>query len=993
MISGLYGAGASNTGRNRDGSIYIFEVSMTNRHHCDDISGHSRTSGCISRRSFLELSGMATAGLMLDSRTLAEAFAQHGAAFPAQPRLAATHDLISLPHWGPYSKKHFGISHIPDIRRGLSFDLSIFPLPVHGPARLPSVTDRRSGVHPWEASPGLQFYSFRFETLPRHQLECDLSYSKIDDRSRLIRMELRNHTSTPQEIVVNCLAQLCFPPFHELTAQPIRLYKAELPPGTLWINALDYEDLRFARPRPTDNLVPDGKWRGEERRHDSVGGSVIAQGFGRDAGDWVSYQIKLKRKFSNAVLVWRYALDRGKSVTFQLGGSVRSAVTFRGTGTFTTVAVPLGPLSVGTKELRFTSTGGQPPALNGFALVEARDDKQIRFVEQPWHPVPAIDEAATENGLILKYQDAPDFYGYSMEPGWAGHRQLKWRDLDQAFHCESGPDTKARIFGSGSGRPGDPDSLFIHSWSKPLIVPPNADREIQGIVCTGSKAEVRQSLNGLDSHAKGNRKVYLGAKHKSFEPVSTPGAKPFDLSQRLMAAVTLTNLVYPLYTQGSYIRHFSPGKIWDCLYTWDAGFIGLGLLEIDARNAIDVLNAYTTPSGAQSAFIHHGTPLPVQIYLFNELWNRTQSRELLAYFYPRLRQYHRFLAGRLGSSTTRQHQDHLICTWDYFYNSGGWDDYPPQKFVHQQKITRAVAPVVNSSHTIRCAKLLRCMAEDLGETADFAEYDEDIAVLSGSLQKYSWDPESGYYGYVLHDESGKPTGILRTHDGINFNMGLDGVCPLIASICTPEQTRQILDHLFSAQHLWTDVGITTVDQTAPYYNPNGYWNGSVWFAHQWFLWKTMLDLGRGDLAVRIAQTGLSVWKRTADATWDCMEHFVPRPPYGEGWHQFSSLSSPALSWFAALFAPGRITCGFNARIQECHFRSDAGQLRAKIKLDAAAPENEFSVLACMPQASQYRIEWNGSSTAPAQLHDNLLHIQLPGRSKTGELSITAIDNE
>ena len=34
-----------------------------------------------------------------------------------------------------------------------------------------------------------------------------------------------------------------------------------------------------------------------------------------------------------------------------------------------------------------------------------------------------------------------------------------------------------------------------------------------------------------------------------------------------------------------------------------------------------------------------------------------------------------------------------------------------------------------------------------------------------------------------------------------------------------------------------------VDMSASSYRDDGYWNGAVWFSHQWFFWKTMLDLG------------------------------------------------------------------------------------------------------------------------------------------------------
>ena len=104
----------------------------------------------------------------------------------------------------------------------------------------------------------------------------------------------------------------------------------------------------------------------------------------------------------------------------------------------------------------------------------------------------------------------------------------------------------------------------------------------------------------------------------------------------------------------------------------------------------------------------------MQIYLLIELWNRTQSQPLLEYFYPRLLQMHRFLAGRRGSSTTRRHKDHLICTWDYWYNSGGWDDYSPQVYVREKKLSATISPVISTAHVIRCAKLLRLAASALG---------------------------------------------------------------------------------------------------------------------------------------------------------------------------------------------------------------------------------------------------------------------------------------
>lgn len=102
----------------------------------------------------------------------------------------------------------------------------------------------------------------------------------------------------------------------------------------------------------------------------------------------------------------------------------------------------------------------------------------------------------------------------------------------------------------------------------------------------------------------------------------------------------------------------------------------------------------------------------------------------------------------------------------------------------------------------------------------------------------------------MHDKDGKPKGIYRYKDGSNFNKGLDGVSPLIANISSKEQTSRMINHVFSPDEMWTEVGISTVDQSAPYYRTDGYWNGAVWFPHQWMVWKALLDLGEGEKPIK-----------------------------------------------------------------------------------------------------------------------------------------------
>lgn len=954
-----------------------------------EIPGH-RDANALSRRDFIALTGLATASFACAREGFSEAVdlpaSPSTTGFSIDPAsLAETHDLVALPLWGPYSKKHFGITYIPDVRRGVSFDLAIFPSPVAGPGKVPSVAEN-GNVHPWEAAADLSYYSYRFETIWKDQLYTDLAYCRISDHARLIRLEMVNRTGARQQLFVDCLAQACFPSLKENTAEPIRLNAVNLPSGAVWIHAVDYTRLEYAKPRPTDNLVADARMRGEVRLHECVGVSAIGTGFGADTGDLVEYRVPVSLDFDHATLLCRYQLDRGKAARFEVKGAAVHEVTLEGTDEFAVAHIPIGSLAAGEFRFSLISQGGADAVLNGFVLVKTSDSAAVRFVPQPWASAPQITEISP-SALMLKYQEQSGTYGVSLGIPRSFTQTVKWRDLAHTFGSEPGGPTRARIFGNGTNSAGDPEGMFLHARSSAIDIEPEARRVVYGIVCTGSEVEVGRTLQQFSPDAPENEQAFAAARKRAVVFAASAEAAPYLFSQQRMAAVTLTNVVYPLYVQRQYIRHYTPGREWDSMYTWDSGFTGLGLLELDPDCALQCLNAYTTPEGAQSAFVHHGTPLATQIYLYRELWNRTQSQSMLTYFYPRLRQFYRFIAGHLGSSTTRRHRDRLLATWDYFYNSGGWDDYPPQTFVREQHLTSSATPVVSTAHAIRCARLLQQAAEQLNESKDITEYHQDIEQWSTSLQKYAWDAESGYFGYVLHDGGGNPTGILRTPDGVNFNMGLDGVAPLVAGICDARQQKRILDHIFSEEHMWTKIGITTVDRAAPYYKSDGYWNGSVWLAHQWFLWKTMLDFGRGDLAVRIARTGVELWKTSTDATYDCLEHFVNKAPHGQGWGQFSSLSSPALSWFAALYMPGRFTCGFDTWIESAAFTEGNGRFRARLRSTGPVANKIISVLVCMQPGHTYQVLWNGVRVEHRVVHDGLLQIELPARNMGTELLI------
>ena len=184
-------------------------------------------------------------------------------------------------------------------------------------------------------------------------------------------------------------------------------------------------------------------------------------------------------------------------------------------------------------------------------------------------------------------------------------------------------------------------------------------------------------------------------------------------------------------------------------------------------------------------------------------------------------------------------------------------------------------------------------------------------------------------------------------------------------------------------------GISTVDQSAPYYRPDGYWNGAVWMPHQWFFWKTMLDLGRTEDAWRIARTALDMWKREVDETYNCFEHFMVGSGRGAGWHQFGALSSPVLNWYTAYFRPGRVTTGFDAWIEAFQPVDGGGATRVQL-LFPGGPSHAPAVIVTTPACEHYEVTWQGTRLKHAIRIPGTVEVLLPPDVTSGELIVRRV---
>lgn len=887
-----------------------------------------------------------------------------------------SHDITSLHRWGPYSKRYAGISHIPDMQKGMRFDFSVMPGYYRNRQLVPHVLFE-SSYYPWSINPSMDRITYRYELEWKDRVFADVTYYVLDDNRTLVGVRCVNHTSVNQNLVLN---QMAYIDYSETQPQVQALGAGNL----RWYNAIDYSQNEPVRKSPQYNLVYDGWKRNEERSQLSLDGSLLSKGFGKDTGDKVTCRVQIPVGMKDGVIAFRYNVPEGKNAAFRLAAKfLHKTVHFKGNGEFTVLSVPFHCEKPGDYIIELISEGTSPIELDGFFIGTSEDMKQLQIVPKPIPFTPVIEQGKTKQDFVLKYEECDTYYGVAWNFEESVVREVLSGELESFFRKKVHDHLAKKLVG-------DMKWHYTNAFLRPIVLAPCSEQTLYMLVCTGSREQVKQEVRHFHDSPETLIAQTLLQSGKTDERI-LPGGDKYAFGHQLLQAALLSNVVYPVYTQGEYIRHFTPGKNWNSLYTWDSGFIALGLIDVDKEKAFECIKAYTTPVGNESAFIHHGTPLPIQMYAYSDLWNSSQSQEALKFLYPRLKQYFDFMVGNNPHSTTRMKGSGLLRTWDYFYNSGGWDDYPPQSELRGDKSKYPfVTPVVTSAYYIRAAKILRMAAKELGLKDEVQDYDRIIQMLSNALQKYAWDDESGYFGYVVHDSLGKAHSIFRTNDGTNYNKGLDGVTPLVSGICTPVQTEKLVGHLFSPEELWTNTGISTVDRSAPYYRPDGYWNGAVWFPHQWVMWKALLDTGRGGQAHLLAETALNTWEKECKESYYTFEHFIISSGRGAGWHQFSGLSSPILNWFAAYYKVGKVSTGFEIWITENTFNADYSRYRAKISFDDSVQPHERCMLVCMNPDDTYSAQFNGKPVKSKSYHSGLLEITLPVTNKTGILTIGRI---
>lgn len=852
-----------------------------------------------------------------------------------------------MPVWGPYSKKYMGLSKIieelADV--GARFDFSVHPTLWNSATPVPNVTVP-SNYHLWNCKSDYSYFSYRYELMWKDQVYADVSFSKIKEDAYLMRCEFFNHTPLSQNCILNVFSVLEFP-------YPTYC-RVNTPEKCVLKTANDYDEYAYKVSRPWDEENPDGMFKGMFADKDFYMGKGLGdrcenyhvhflnlKPFGCEKGDKVLYTLNAEEEiFEKPVLAVRYKTVTDGDAHFDMNGT---EVVFKHSDELTFAYLPYMNAFI------LESLGTAGIELDFLAVIEESDKAQLTAEKVSFGYTPEIETEILKSGhrtkLTYKDVDLP-FYVLTHNKN-TRERTLESGSLEDALinRLSNGDhtydDLKETFSGSFKRKTSD-EGFFQNTLIKSIFIQPDTSH-IEYVVLSNEKFE---PLSDAEYES-----IYEKAKKDDKDICFNEAGKKYTLSTEILKSTLLTNVVYPVYRHGENVIHHTPGKRWDSFYTWDSGFIGMGLLEFSkdlCRYALDMYLCDDT--NKDFAFLLHGSLVPTQFVEYLELLKRTEDKESLAFLYDKAKLYYEFLRGRNHKSTCAKFNNGLLTTYDYWYSHCGMDDYPAQVEMMAKKAQKYTCPCLSTAQIIRAGKIMKMVAYSLNRLDDIRIYDEDIAYSTKALNELAWDEESGYFGYTLYDEQGNVTGIMRTEDGENWNKGMDGIYPIVAGAVKGERKERVLAHIKNPNEMWSQAGISAVDMSASYYFDDGYWNGNVWMSHQWFVWKTMLDNGEADFAFEIAKRALDMWKDETDFTYNTYECFGIATKRGGWFHNFGGLSAPICIWANAYFRPQTVTTGFDIWTDYQH-TTDTG---AEISFKYYGENEKYTMVVTLSDKAEYK---------------------------------------
>lgn len=719
----------------------------------------------------------------------------------------------------------------------------------------------------------------------------------------------------------------------------------------------------------------------------AVEDEVLAQAFGGWSEDRVTYKTRLPGKLKNGVLYLRYlkysAIDplwelriNGQTVRFRFrqtwkipgGGWGKNRDAYE---EWAVLRVPIGSLSCADveMELRCLEAPGNDTTriwLDGMLFSEGLLPDDCGEISPPT----ILDEPLEADGLAALDEDGAASQRYRLAlPGSSAHH-LTVRSDHLFDHAKSGKGSFISALRKRFHLPAarvirDANSNPWATWeSRALIVPGKSVRTVSFTLSFDHEdAPLGTSLRNESSPE--NKGPYAG------------------LAARLRDLL-LFNVNYPFRLAGKPSPYMVPAKYFPLPYSWDGGFIAVGLAGLTPELAYQQATYFFADDRHNVPHIYCGSPVPTPLYAIWEIYQATGDRDLLKSCYTGAKRMYDFYLGRTPGSAVNPGNDGLLTTYAYNYNLG-IDDHPIQRWAESCNVTKnGLYSIILIAQIRRLSCVMRNIAWLLNDQNGAEQFGKDAAQLADVIDGRMWDESSGLYGWLHRTERGVEPVVLQ---GCAGDRSACTFLPLFAGM-TRHKDR-LIAHLTDPQRFFTPFGISSVDMSSPYYNPDGYWNGGIWPVMQWFLWKGLLESGEPTLAREIAMTILALWQQFLDREHYLGEHFMIKPERMAGAANFGGLSAVLLPMHAAYFTPYQVTAPYDVLV----LRRTIDRVKDSLALQLAAPfltDGPYFLLVNMRGANaRFRTSFDGVKTGD-MMSDAWGHLSIPMPALTGthELSVS-----
>lgn len=813
--------------------------------------------------------------------------------------------------WGPFSPFFLGISRILNASRGSMADFALFAgriapeslvLPDCAFDYVQSITDgnRRAVVSavPEEVSPDYSSFSIRYYLEPHG--DTALARFTVESSAR-VRCEItfQNASGEAREYYYGLGVTVSD------TTRKIHLKEGL---RSWWIPARDYVSIQAYQKTFAlgcrQCLTRSFSWGIEDE--------VLAQAFGGWHGDCVEYRTTLPRPLKDGFLYFRYIKYGELNPAWELrvnglvtkfhfprtweipGGSWGKNRDAYEEWRLLRVAVGCVPGTEVTIELRCPEAPGNDTAriwLDGMIFSEGLlpgDQEELSrpaIIEQPVRE-DAFVRLDSSNGNSSTFEIClPDDERRKMTitpdqgPGRArsgsGSLVAHLREAKGMPPARALRDSKASPWG------------LIEST--PITVPAHDERTVSFTIGLDEATAVPMP--------EGRRQL----------PVSLTG--PYSALASRLADILLFNVNYPMRLFGKASPYYVPAKYFPIPYSWDGGFIAVGLAAFAPDLALQQAAYFFADKGHDFPLVYCGSPVPTSLYAIWDYYQATQDLNNLAGVYPGAKRMYDFYMGRTPGSQVNLHNEGTLSTYAYNYNLG-IDDHPIQRWAEECNLTsKGLYSIILMPQVLRMSRIMRNIAILLDHETDAAIFRSDAEILSGVIENRMWDEESGRYGWLRRTE----TGVERVvFDGSSGDPSACAFLPLFAGLTTHKE--RLISQMMDPRRFLVEHGISSVDMLAPSYNPNGYWNGGVWPVMHWYLWKGLLEAGEPAAARQVAELILKSWQKFSDSEHYLGEHIMIAQGLMNGTPNFGGLSAVLLPMRAAYFETYRVTTLFDVAI-------------------------------------------------------------------------------